>query len=64
MKREIKLLKKCIKKGEQTPFLYNEEETLRLKTKLKQLQDWYESARIAQNNGFGQYINQPKPPKP
>ena len=52
MKREIKLLKKCIKKGEQTPFLYNEEETLRLKNKLKQLQEWWDSARVAQNNGL------------
>ena len=64
MKREIKLLKKCIKKGEETAFLYNEEETLKLKNKLKQLQDWDESGRVIQNNGFGQYIDKPKPTKP
>ena len=31
MKREIKLLKHAIKKGEQDPFLYSTEETLKLK---------------------------------
>ena len=51
------------KEGEQT-LPIQRRRNLKIKTKLKQLQDWYESARIAQNNGFGQYIDQPKPPKP
>lgn len=64
MKREIKLLKHALKKGKEDPFLYSLDETKKLEAKLKQLTDWNESVRIHQNNGFGQYINQPKPTKP
>ena len=58
MKREIKLLHHAIKKGEQDPFLYSTEETLKLKAKLRQLKHWQECARISQNNGFGQYLKE------
>ena len=64
MKREIKLLKHALKKGKEDPFLYSLDETRKLEAKLKQLTDWKEEVRIYENNGFGQYINQPKPPKP
>tara|TARA_R100000005_G_C4954269_1_gene173464 strand:- start:295 stop:468 length:174 start_codon:yes stop_codon:yes gene_type:complete len=56
MQKEIKLLKHAIKKGEQDPFLYTNEEMHRLKTKLRQLRNWKRSATVAQNNGFGQYV--------
>ena len=58
MKREIKLLKHALKKGKEDPFLYSLEETRKLEAKLKQLTDWYDSVRIAQNNGFGQYVKE------
>ena len=64
MKREIKLLKHALKKGKEDPFLYSLDETRKLEAKLKQLTDWKEEVRIYENNGFGQYINQPKPSKP
>ncbi len=58
MHKEIKLLKHALKKGKEDPFLYDLEETRKLERKLKQLQHWKESARIAQNNGFGQYVKE------
>ena len=61
---EIKLLKHALKKGKEDPFMYSLEETRKLEAKLKQLTDWYNSVRIQQKNGFGQYIDQPKPTKP
>ena len=64
MKREIKLLKYALKKGKEDPLMYSLEETRKLEAKLKQLTDWYDSVRIQQKNGFGQYIDQPKPTKP
>ncbi len=64
MKREIKLLKHALKKGKEDPLMYSLEETRKLEAKLKQLTDWYDSVRIQEKNGFGQYINQPKPTKP
>ena len=57
LEKEINLLKKVLKKSEENPFLYNDEELVRIKTKLRQLKDWKRSAQISQNNGFGQYIN-------
>ena len=57
LQKEINLLKKVLKKSEQNPFLYNDEELVRIKNKLRQLKNWRRSAQISQNNGFGQYIN-------
>ena len=57
LKKETNLLKKVLKKSEQNPFLYNDEELVRIKNKLRQLKNWRRSAQISQNNGFGQYIN-------
>ena len=48
MKKDIKLLKMAIKKGNETPFLYTEEEMHTLKKKLRQLKDWHRSTIIAQ----------------
>ena len=64
MKREIKLLKHALKKGKEDPFLYSLDETRKLEAKLKQLTDWKEEVRIYEINGFGQYIDKPKPTKP
>lgn len=56
LNKEINLLKKVLKKSEDNPFLYNDEELHRIKTKLRQLKNWKRSAQISQNNGFGQYV--------
>lgn len=56
LEKEINLLKKVLKKSEENPLLYNDEELVRIKTKLRQLKDWKRSAQISQNNGFGQYV--------
>ena len=48
--KEIKLLKHAIKKGEEDPFLYDNEEFHKLKKKLK---EWKRSTIIAQKGGFG-----------
>ena len=46
MNRDIKLLKNAIKKGEEDPFLYTNEELHKLKSKLRQLRYWKRSATI------------------
>ena len=56
MDNEIRLLKHALKKGEDDPFLYTNEEVHRLKKKLRQLKNWKRSAQISQYNGFGQYV--------
>jgi len=56
MDKEIALLKHALKKGEDDPFMYTNEEVHRLKKKLRQLRNWKQSAKISQNNGFGQYV--------
>ena len=52
---DIRLLNKVIRKGERGEVSYTDEELHRLKTKRNQLRYWKESARISQNNGFGQH---------
>ena len=52
-RKEIKLLKHAIKKGQEDPFLYSEEEFHKLKKKLRQLREWKGSTIIAQKGGFG-----------
>ena len=52
-KKEIKLLKYAIKKGQEDPFLYDEKEFHKLKKKLRQLREWKRSTIIAQKGGFG-----------
>lgn len=56
MDTEIKLVKHALKKGEDDPFLYTDDELHRLRKKLRQLRNWKRSAQISQNNGFGQYV--------
>ena len=51
--KEIKLLKHAIKKGNEDPFLYNDDEFHKLKKKLRQLKEWKRSTIIAQKGGFG-----------
>ena len=51
--KEIKLLKHAIKKVEEDPFLYDNEEFHKLKKKLRQLKEWKRSTIIAQKGGFG-----------
>ena len=54
--KEIKLLKHAIKKGNEDPFLYNDDEFHKLKKKLRQLKEWKRSTIIAQKGGFGYEI--------
>ncbi|ADO98016.1 hypothetical protein SSSM5_054 [Synechococcus phage S-SSM5] len=53
MQKEIRLLKHAIKKGEEDPFLYTNEEMHKLKKKLRTIREWKRSAIIAQKGGFG-----------
>ena len=56
LNKDIRLLNKVIKKGENGETNYSSEELIRLKTKRSQLKDWKRLAQISQNNGFGQYV--------
>lgn len=57
LEKDIRLLNKVIKKGEDGQVAYSDEELILLKKKRSQLKNWKRSAQISQNNGFGQYIN-------
>jgi hypothetical protein len=57
LESDIRLLNKVIRKGERGEVSYTDEELIRLKTKRNQLRNWKQSARISQNNGFGQYVD-------
>ncbi len=52
-KSQIRLIKKALKKSEDQPFLYKDEEIHKLKTSLRKLQDEVEQTRQARNGGFG-----------
>ncbi|AIX24389.1 hypothetical protein AAJ62_gp045 [Synechococcus phage ACG-2014g] len=56
LNKDIRLLNKVIKKGENGETNYSSEELIRLKSKRTQLKNWKRSAQISQNNGFGQYV--------
>ena len=57
LEKDIRLLNKVIRKGESGEVQYSDEELRRLKKKRNQLRDWKQFAKISQNNGFGQYVN-------
>ncbi len=57
LEKDIRLLNKVIRKGENGQVAYSDDELKLLKKKRRQLKDWKRSAQISQNNGFGQYIN-------
>jgi len=57
LEKDIRLLNKVIKKGENGQVAYSDDELILLKKKRRQLKDWKRLAQISQNNGFGQYIN-------
>jgi len=57
LEKDIRLLNKVIRKGENGQVAYSDEELHKLRSKRRQLKDWKRSAQISQNNGFGQYIN-------
>jgi hypothetical protein len=56
LEKDIRLLNKVIRKGERGEVAYTDEELRKLKTKRTQLRNWKQSAKISQNNGFGQYV--------
>lgn len=56
LEKDIRLLNKVIRKGENGEVQYSDDELRKLKTKRRQLKDWKRSAQISQNNGFGQYV--------
>lgn len=55
--KDIRLLNKVIRKGENGEVSYSNEELHYMKKKRRKLKEWKRSAQISQNNGFGQYIN-------
>ena len=57
LEKDIRLLNKVIRKGENGQVAYSDDELKLLKKKRRQLKNWKRSAQISQNNGFGQYIN-------
>ena len=52
-KTQISLIKKALKKSESDPFLYKDEEIIKLKTSLRDLREKVESTRRFNNGGFG-----------
>ena len=52
-KSQISLIKKALKKSELDPFLYKDEEIIKLKTSLRKLREKVESTRQFNNGGFG-----------
>ena len=50
---QIKMIKKALKASESTPFLYKDEEIIKLKTSLRDLREKVESTRRFNNGGFG-----------
>ena len=52
-KTQISLIKKALKKSELDPFLYKDEEIIKLKTSLRKLREKVESTRQFNNGGFG-----------
>ncbi|HAJ06092.1 MAG TPA: hypothetical protein DCL76_06015 [Chloroflexi bacterium] len=52
-KTQIYGIKKALKASERDPFLYNEEEIIKLKTSLRKLREEQEQTRQIQNGGFG-----------
>ena len=52
-KIQISLIKKALKKSDQDPFLYKEEEIHKLKTSLRKLREKVESTRQYNTGGFG-----------
>ena len=57
LEKDIRLLNKVIRKGENGEVSYSNEELHYMKKKRRKLKEWKRSAQISQNNGFGQYIN-------
>ena len=52
-KTQIYGIKKALKASERDPFLYNDEEIIKLKTSLRKLREEQEQTRQIQNGGFG-----------
>ena len=52
-KTQIYGIKKALKASERDPFLYTDEELIKLKTSLRNLRDEEEKTRQIQNGGFG-----------
>tara|TARA_B100000287_G_scaffold425068_1_gene470796 strand:- start:1464 stop:1658 length:195 start_codon:yes stop_codon:yes gene_type:complete len=50
---QIKMIKKALKASEQDPFLYKDEELIKLKTSLRNIREKKEQQRQATNGGFG-----------
>ena len=58
LKKDIRLLNKAIRRGENGEVGYSDSELHYMKKKRRALQEWKRSATISQNNGFGQYVNE------
>jgi uncharacterized protein YdcH (DUF465 family) len=58
LEKDIRLLNKAIRKGENGEVAYSDSELHYMKKKRRKLQEWKRSAILSQNHGFGQYINE------
>ena len=58
LEKDIRLLNKAIRKGENGEVAYSDSELHYMKKKRRKLKEWKRSAQISQNNGFGQYLNE------
>ena len=56
--KDIRLLNKVIRRGENGEVAYSDSELHYMKKKRRKLKEWKRSAQISQNNGFGQYIDE------
>ena len=52
-KSQVDLIKKALKKSDSDPFLYKEDEIIKLKQSLRKARDEIEKERQFQNGGFG-----------
>ena len=50
---QVDLIKKALKASERDPFLYKDEELIKLKTSLRNIREKQEQQRQATNGGFG-----------
>lgn len=53
IKAQIKQLKKAIKKGDENPFIYKEDELIFMKKKLREIVALNQRLTKEQKNGFG-----------
>ena len=56
MKKQLKALRRAIRKADSEPFLYKKEELDYMKLQEKNLTEIYKRQQIENKGGFGQYV--------